>query len=821
MDRARWVRIEAIFHQATRAPTGPERVALVQSLCDHDESLAADVLALLEEDDRLFSVVAAADPHVGLRLERFEIDELIARGGMAAVYRAHRADDQFQQKVAVKIMDVRLSDPVLVAQFRAERQILATLEHPAVTRLLDGGVTAAGEPYLVMEYVEGVAIDQYCERGRLDVAARLRLFRQVCDGVAFAHRNLVLHRDLKPSNLMVTEDGRAKVVDFGTATLLDPARLATTSGAPMTPAYASPEQLTGRPVGTASDQYSLALVLFELLAGAPAFGERRSLVTAIERAVSNIPPAALSAVVTDDAAAVRQSTRAALARALDGDLTTIVSKALAHEPERRYASVQHMAEDLQRWADGEPVLARPSSVGYRVRRFVARHTIEVAAVAVAVMALIGGLLAAILQARRAEAETRRATAVTGFLTTMLGSADPSALGKDVTVREVLAKATTNADALHSTPHLESAVRGVIGQTFLGLGDYDASVRQLELAVTAERRAALGDSPEIVRLLTKVSLAHESAGRLEDASRRLDEAAAALQRLSRVAPAIRADYLDQRGRLLAAKGDFGAAREAFAEAREFVLAAGLGFEARANAAANLAFALANLGRYQEAKPLYEEAIADTRRATGSESSQVADILSPYATVLWYLNERESALGVYRESIRIRRRTLGPEHPGYAMTLANYADSLVAMEQYSQALPLLREILALRGRTLPDSHNAVAATMLLMGRALGPLGQLEEAEDWMRKAIALREKMLPKGDWRIASGHSILGGHLVRARRFAEAESILLDAERELMASLGNDSAIVTEARQRLVDLYAAWGRPEDAARWQNQLPRQTR
>jgi serine/threonine-protein kinase len=671
-----------------------------------------------------------------------------------------------------------------------------------------------------MEYVEGEPLDQYCDRARLDVRARLRLFAQVCEGVAFAHRNLVLHRDLKPSNLMVTEEGRAKVVDFGTATLLDPGRLVTISGAPLTPGYASPEQLTGRPVGTASDQYSLGLVLFELLAGAPAFGERRSLVTAIERAVSGIAPAALSAVVTEEAAEARQTTQAALARTLSGDLATIVSKALTQEPERRYASVQHMADDLQRWAEGEPVLARPTSVGYRVRKFARRHTIEVAAVAVAVVALVGGLLAAMLQARRAEAETQRATAVTRFLTTMLGSADPGALGKDVTVREVLEKATTNADALDSTPKLASAVRGVIGQTFLSLGDYDASVKQLALAVAAEKRAAPGRNPEIVRLMTKASLAHQSAGRLEEATRSLDEAAAVLQQLSRVDPEIRADYLDQRGRVFAEKGDFVAAREAFGESRDFVRAAGLGFEARANAAANLAFALANLGRFAEAKPLYEEAIADTRRATGPESNAVADILSPYASVLWYLKERESALGVYEESIRIRRRTLGPEHPGYAMTLANYADSLVTLEQYSRALPLLREILALRGRTLPDSHNAVAATMLLMGRALGPLGQLDEAEDWMRKAIAVREKVLAKGDWRIASGRSILGGHLVLAKRFAEAETLLVDAERELAATLGNDSPIVTDSRQRLVGLYTAWNRPQDAARWQSQLPVQT-
>ncbi|MGV3516282.1 tetratricopeptide repeat protein, partial [Luteitalea sp.] len=423
------------------------------------------------------------------------------------------------------------------------------------------------------------------------------------------------------------------------------------------------------------------------------------------------------------------------------------------------------------------------------------------------------LLTAVVQARRAEDEARRATAVTRFVTTMLGAADPNALGREVTVREVLGKATTDAAALEATPRLASAVRGVIGQTFAGLGDFDAAVQQYTLALAAERRAAPDGSPETLRLLTQISFAHENAGRLADASRSLEEAATALQRLRRVDPAIRADYLDQRGRVLAARGDFAAAHEAFSEARAFVLTAGLGPAARANAAGNLAFALANLGRFRDARPIYEEAIAETRAAAGPESNAVADILSPYASVLWYLNDRERALGVYEESLRIRRRTLGPEHPNYAMTLLNYADSLVTMAQYERAVPMLREILALRGKTLPDAHPSVAGSMVLMGRALGPLGQMADAERSIRDGLALRIRTLPKGDWKIASARSVLGGHLALAGRVDEAEPLLLDAERELVATLGDDSAVVADARRRLVALYKATHRPDDAARWE--------
>ncbi len=229
-DPARWHRLEEVFHAVVDMPAGAARDRRLLDLCGHDAALAAEVGALIAEDARLGDSAPAADPRVGLRL----------------------------------------SHPALVAQFQAEQQVLAAIEHPALTRLLDGGVTAFGEPYLVMEFVEGEAIDRYCDARQLDLAGRLRLFAQVCEGVAFAHRSLVLHRDLKPSNSPVATDGHAKVVDFGTATRLQPERLATLSQAPLTPAYASPEQLTGQPVGTASDQFSLGLVLYELLTGVAA-----------------------------------------------------------------------------------------------------------------------------------------------------------------------------------------------------------------------------------------------------------------------------------------------------------------------------------------------------------------------------------------------------------------------------------------------------------------------------------------------------------------------------------------------------------------------
>jgi tetratricopeptide (TPR) repeat protein len=795
MDGTRWQRIETLFHELADVPAGPARDRALSERCGGDPELAAEVRALLDQDAGLEVPDDAPDPHLGMRLGHYEVTALIARGGMAAVYEARRADDQFQQRVAVKIMDLRLSDPALVAQFRAERQILAALEHPSLTRLLDGGMTAIGEPYLVMEYIEGQPIDRYCDAHRLDVRERLRLFAEVCDGVAFAHRSLVLHRDLKPSNILVTTEGRAKVVDFGTGALLQPDRLATTSRPPLTPAYASPEQLVGQAVGTASDQFSLGLVLFELLTGAPAFGERVSLMAAVERALARTTTAAPQTVVTEAAAEARKTSLAALRRLLVGDLSTIVAKALAHEPEQRYASVGHLADDLQLWAAGQPILARPDSVGYRLRKLVARRKLETAAVAFAVVALVGGLLAAIVQARRADAQSRRATEVTRFLTSMLSSAEPGALGKDALVRDVLTQATKDAAALDGTPALAAEVRGIIGRT----------------------QIALGGSVETARLLSGVSEAQEVNGQLDEAQRTFDQAKAVWQQHPETDAGWLVERLDQQGRLFLRSGQYEAALPVLEQARDMARERGLAAEVRAVVAADTGFAFTSLGRHREAVALFREAVEMTTAALGPDSALVADRLSPYASALWYAGEREQALTMYQRALEIRRRTHGAQHPDYAWTLANYADSLIWMGQYAKAEPMAREVLALRGKTLADTHPMVPFAMSLLGRALGPLGRHDEAERWLREALALRTRILPAGHWLLASSRSTLGAHLTLAGRLDEAEPMLLEAEKTLTGALTDKSPLVADARRRLVDFYVAAKRPADADAWRKKLP----
>jgi tetratricopeptide (TPR) repeat protein len=340
---------------------------------------------------------------------------------------------------------------------------------------------------------------------------------------------------------------------------------------------------------------------------------------------------------------------------------------------------------------------------------------------------------------------------------------------------------------------------------------------LRLALAADQRAHPDGSVEAVRLLYMLCRAQTSSGRFDDAERSLEDADAMRRRHAAGDAALQADLLDLRGALLANKGEFAAALPVFEEARTLVRARNLGPEAGARASANLGFTFASLGRHREAVPLYTEAVEGSRAAFGPDAAEVAEKLSPYASSLWFAGERERALRVYEEALAIRGKTHGTEHPEYAWTLANYADSLIWLGQYAKAEPMAREILALRGRTLPDTHAMVPFAMALLGRSLGPLGQLDEAERWLRESLALRERTSPAGHWTLASSRSVLGAHLTLAKRWPEAESLLLEAERDLVAALGESGPAVVDTRRRLVDLYAAWGRPAEQQRWRDRLP----
>lgn len=492
-----WASLDAAL-DALLALSSTERLGAVQRVTGGDAALAAalmPLLAKLDEPDPLLDQPAAkaiisgavADDvtsptlAAGTRLGAWRVLALIGRGGMGEVYGAERADDEFEQQAAIKLMRADVAPHL--ARFQAERQIVARLAHPGIARLLDGGVSAAGRPFMVMELVRGQNITEWCHDHRASLAQRLNLFVEICEAVAYAHRNLVVHRDLKPANVMVTEEGRVKLLDFGVARLLDAPGTAVTRELLLTPAYASPEQLSGGAITTAADVYALGLLLHEMLTGEPA------------QPIAHLPlAAAMQQVATRDPlppsrAAQAQATPPVPAKRLAGDLDAIVAMALRKEPERRYGSVAELQSDVLRHLGAAPVMARRGTLSYRLSRFVARYRLPVAAGILTCLALLLGTGVALWQARRAQQQEQRALAVQDFLLGLFRAnadshPDP-ARARATTARELLdIGAAQTREGLERSPEVKDLLLQTLAELYVDVG------LDPEAAALAEERVAL-------------------------------------------------------------------------------------------------------------------------------------------------------------------------------------------------------------------------------------------------------------------------------------------------------------------------------------------
>jgi eukaryotic-like serine/threonine-protein kinase len=488
----RWQRIESIFNGAIETSSG-DRSQYLRKQCNGDEFLLAELEGMLRAFDGEQKAPAAKDAvpevsHAGTVVGEYRIDRELGHGGMGTVYLAHRADGQFEQQVALKVVSAHLRTEFFTERFRTERQILAQLNHPNITRLLDGGVTKDGDPYLVMEYVDGMPIHRYCDSHLLAIPDRIRLFLQVCSAVEYAHRNLIVHRDLKPGNIFVTGDGVPKLLDFGTAKLLmlTAEDSTTTRFGMMTPRYASPEQLRGELVNTGTDVYSLGVMLYELLTGRWPFGDPDSPIAGLERAVRDVEPASPASVITDESARLRSESKPKLARLLDGDLRSVINKAIEADPRRRYPSVEQLSEDLRRCLDGQPVLARPQTLLYRVNKFVRRNWLPVTGAAIFILGLSAATGLAIREAQVARAQATKAEAVTRFLQDVIYAGEPEDV-KDRSVLQAMEIARGRLDEVKDQPEVELSIRVALGYVYMANSLLPQAEKELKRAETLARQ----------------------------------------------------------------------------------------------------------------------------------------------------------------------------------------------------------------------------------------------------------------------------------------------------------------------------------------------
>jgi serine/threonine-protein kinase len=673
-------------------------------------------------------------------------------------------------------------------RFRHERQILARLRHPNIASLYDGGAADDGTPYFAMEYVEGERITDWADRRQLDVDARVRLFESVCAAVSHAHRNLVVHRDLKPSNVLVTAEGTVKLLDFGIAKIVDPdANEAThTTHGFLTPAYASPEHVRGLPTTTSADVYSLGVLLYELLAGRHPHGDT-SRSAEVVRAILEDEPRDPSAVVTGDTrqttaseiARRRATDPAALRRRLRGDLDNIVAKALRKSPEERYGSVEDLRADLERYRSSMPVTARPATVRYRLRKFVRRNRVAVAAgtallaallvFAVSMSVLYGrAVKAEVASAREAEAARR----VSSFLVKLFEIPDPEiSRGREVSARELLDRGSERIrEELHDQPEIRAQLQRTMGDTYLGLGLYEpaeAQYRSARQTLAGERGE---ENPETAAVLVQLGWAVLEQGRLEEGEELAEQALAVHGSAPAADDAGVANALDLLGSVLRERGD----------------PAG-------------------------AESVCVRALAIRERVPGPEHDDLVatscNMLGQLCLDLARLEEAEQHL---RRAVDIRTRLYGNDHPDLARNLQNLAEVYRRQERYPEAEATFVRALDIARRTLGEDHVDVAYFHNNLGLVCRRMGRFEDGERHLRRALDLRKAGLPVDHPLIVWTLDNLAILLLHAERPGDAEPVLAEALHRAEAAFGAGS-------QEHAGILAnvAWMR-EQQGRWRDEL-----
>jgi non-specific serine/threonine protein kinase/serine/threonine-protein kinase len=801
MDAVDWTEVEAIFGAAHDLPPG-ERIALLDARCAGRAALRAEVESLLASHDRAGEFLnahaastladAPATPDLsGRMMGPFRLIEPIGHGGMGVVYRAERVTSEFTQVAAVKVIDAPLQSAEMLRHFRTERQILAGLRHPSIVTLLDGGVGDAGYAFLAMEYVDGVAITDHVAKARLSLEDRVRLVQRVCGAVQYAHQHGVVHRDLKPANILVTPDGVPKVLDFGVAKLLHPSSASPADTAtspwrlPLTPNYASPEQLRGLPVTTACDIYALGVLLYELLAGVRPYDTAGLPLDEVLRVVSDVDPRRPSAAAAEDLPY--------RARVLGGDLDAIVLKAMSKEPARRYSSAQELSEDLGRWLTRQPVVAREPSLGYVIRKTAERHRAAFAAAGISILALLVALGVSLWERHLAVVERNRATArfndvrqIADAMIFKFDTAVQALPGSTPLRQQIVAEGLGYLEKLMSEPQRDDALNLEIARAYHRIGDVQGNP---SLANLGDRDAARASYLKTVALLRPLvgssTVGHDAAlelGRTElslatlanAVGNRAEAAAAIADATSLADAAVRQFPQDDGARRLGASAAFQAALISPPGPEELAAWQRAGAMFRTlleekpddpDRQRNVALTEKYIGTYFENQNDFASALAHHQRAQALDDKRVAARpsdrtaqfdaaidLSNVAYAEWQTGHPADAAATYERSLEIRKR-LAESDPSdvLARSRVAYVHSRLAavyleMHQVDNALAHSREAARL-GESMagidPQQLESFAEDLLALGDAEAAAGHQVAACQAHRRASDLLATLAENG------------------------------------------------------------------------------
>ncbi|MEM6647258.1 MAG: serine/threonine-protein kinase [Bacteroidota bacterium] len=762
MDKSRWEVIQAAFEQALASP---DPNVFAADLATTDPTLAAEVRSLLDADAEAPAYLDDAPtwrlPQVPDHLQTlgpYRLIRTLGQGGMARVYLAHRED--LDAHVAIKILPHPFSHPLTRHRFLQERQMLARLRHPNIARVLDAGLTPEHQtPFFVMEYVEGAPLDAYCAAQHPTLIERLRLFRSICEAVAYAHQNLIVHRDLKPSNILVTDARVPKLLDFGIAKLLTPddvpdPSVTQTGEQVLTPAYAAPEQLRSEPITTATDVYALGLILYELLTDVRAYDVQGRTPGQIETLIGASDPVRPSVRVRTLVPGREADRRA---RRLRGDLDTIVLKALRRTPTDRYASVDALAEDVERYLNSEPIAARPPSAGYLVRKFMQRHRWPVALVTVGVLLLMLGAVRERNLRSEAEAARDEATAVAGFMQDLFSVASPYSTsglrGNEATARDLLAYGATRLrEDLADQPRLRSALLLRVGDVHGDLALFAEAESLLTEALALQQQLYGPATPEVAEVYEQLSYVYQEQDQYDKA---LDLSVQAL-----------------------------AIRQATGSPEE-----------RARVLSRLGLIYWHTGTLDLAERYTKEALA-LREVHEPQSMALASSVNSLALIYHDQNRLDDAEPLYQRSLELRQQVLDPDHLNVATALHNLADLRFEQQQWAEAERLERAALDIVHKQVGPHHPDILDSNLLLAGILTAQGDLAASESLYVAALDMAYAMHDGPHTNQSATHDLLGEFLQDLGRLDEAEQHMRESLRILLAIHGPEGIDTQRTRLNL-------------------------
>jgi serine/threonine-protein kinase len=841
IDRELWPVLSRLLDEALELPADA-RDTWLESLPAIHAALKPTLRELLNHHSAaetrdflgtMFKVAANDDPHAsapipslaqGTTVGPYVIEEEIGRGGMGAVWRARRGDGVIKRPVALKLPHAGPHGQDLIERFARERDILAALAHPHIARLYDAGIDAKGQPFLALEYVPGQPITRYCDERRLDVPQRLRMFQQVLRAVQYAHVHLVVHRDIKPSNVIVGTDRRAMLLDFGIAKLVEgdasgeDAAARTQFAAAMTPDYASPEQIRGESVTTASDVYSLGVLLFEILTGRRPYKLKRDSRGALEDAILQMESPRPSQSVRDEAAALARSTTIkALARTLRGDLETIVLKALKKDPADRYATVDAFLQDIERYLHGHPVLARPDSRWYRVRKLVARHKLSAVTSAVALILIIATAAIALVEARRAEEQRDRALAlasrneaVSEFLNQLITEAGGA--GKPVAVSDMLARAEALVNAEYrDQPEHRAAVLAMLGIYYHTTGEDVRAEPLLRQALEAVRTSPDGDLRR--KLMCDHAMSQAPLGKVPESLRTLQAVVADPD----TSPLVSAQCLEYLAFMAQDANDAAAALKygnlALQRLREVPHSRAL----EAMFLSSVGYAEHLSGRNDAADRLFAQSLAEFARAGRDRNADAISVRNNAAVVSDGAGNPRRSLQLYEQTLAIvAQNDPGAQPPPYLV--GNHAHALETLGRFGEATKVYQQCVAQTDQA--GNMNSRAFCLLGLESVAQQTGDLAAAERYLAQANEIIPKTMPPAHpaslaLRVARARIDIARHQFRTAR-ADLDFVLANgksgsamsfaslARAELNLAENDVAAAESDARRALSIVQAAQG-----------------